>query len=313
MNVVKIHHRMMIFLTAALALTCIISPWMAIGADWFAAEWPRLLSERVPFDKIFNRAFLIAGIILFIGWRRTLVPRELRSLLSPGLRIAYRNFLTGWGLAVLSMVLLVTAMAATDVFRPYIRATLSTGLTRFAGAFVASMFASFFEEVFFRGMLFLGLRETGHPVRAYILANLFYSAIHFVKPGNQYFLESVDVLAGFRHLLTTFEPFLDPLPLLPGIFALFLIGVVLSYALERSGNLYLSMGLHAGWILSLKILKVFGNFSRADLGWVFGSADPKIVSGVATWLGILLVGVAVNRITRQISPLSNDQPHATAA
>jgi membrane protease YdiL (CAAX protease family) len=313
MNVLRIHHRLLIFLMAALALTCVISPWLALGADWFAGQWPSLLSERVPFDKVFNRAFMIAAMILFIVYRRSLNPAELKRLLTPGVAIAFRNFLTGWGLAVLSMALLVTAMAATDVFRPYIRVSLTTGLSRFGGAFSASIFAGFLEEVFFRGMLFFGLRETGHTVRAYVLANLFYSAIHFVKPGEEYFLEGVDVLAGFRHLITTFEPFLDPYPLLAGVIGLFLIGAVLSYALERTGNLWLSIGIHAGWVFSLKIMKVFGNFSRADLGWVFGDTDPKIVSGVATWLGILLVGMAVGWFTRRAEPLASDQPRATTA
>jgi membrane protease YdiL (CAAX protease family) len=123
----------------------------------------------------------------------------------------------------------------------------------------------------------------------------------------------VNLFAGFRHLITTFESFLDPVSLLPGMIGLFLIGVVLSYAFARTGDLWLSIGLHAGWVLSLKILKLFGNFSRADLGWAFGAAEPKIVSGMATWIGVVLVGLAVSRITRRAAPLASDQPHATAA
>ena len=303
----------MIFLAAALTLACIISPWLAIGADWFATEWPEILSERVSFDKVFNRAFMIAGMILFIAYHRTLAPAEIKRLLSPGFCIALRNFFTGWGLAVLSMVLLVIAMAATNVFRPYIRVSLTTGLSRFAGAFSAGIFAGLLEEVFFRGMLFFGIRKTGHPTRAYLFANFFYAAINFVKPGGEYFLDGVNVLAGFRHLIITFEPFLDPIPLLPGMTGLFLIGVVLSYALARTGNLWASIGLHAGWVLSLKLIKVFGNFWRADLGWAFGAAEPKILSGVATWLGVLLVGLAVSRLTRRAGPLASDPPHATTA
>ena len=38
-------------------------------------------------------------------------------------------------------------------------------------------------------------------------------------------------------------------------------------------------------------------------GWLFGSTDPKIVSGVVTWAGILLVGLAVHWITRNRSGL----------
>ena len=312
MKSLRIHHRLLIFLTASLALACVISPWMSWGADWFADQWPMLLPERIPFSKVFNRAFMIAAIILFIIYRRILLPDDLRNLLAPGRHIAWRNFSIGWGLALASMALLGAAMAVADVFTPYFRVSLEKALSRIASAVATGVAVGFIEELFFRGILFLGLRQHGHPARAYLLANLYYSALHFVKPGEDYFLQGVDVFAGFSHLLTTFEPFMEPLNILPGVFGLFLIGVVFSYSLARTGNLYLSIGLHAGWIFSLKTFRVFGNFTRQDLGWAFGSTDPKIVSGVVTWIGILLVAVAISRITRR-SPFASGQPPAGAA
>lgn len=304
MKPLRVHQRLLVFLTAALAITCVISPWMALGADWFAATWPHILPERVPFSKVFNRAFMIAGIVSFIVYRRWLLPPDLHPLLAPGSRVAVRNFLAGWVLAVLSMVLLATAMVAADVFDAYFRLSLATSLSRIGSALAAGITVGFFEELFFRGILFLGLAERGRRIRAYILANLFYAALHFVKPGEHYFMDRLDLLAGFRHLLTTFEPFLEPLSIVPGLTGLFLTGVVLSYALDRTRNLYLSIGLHAGWIFCLKTFRVFGNFSRGDLGWAFGSTDPKIVSGVITWLGILLVALAIAYLTRQTALLS---------
>jgi uncharacterized protein len=186
-------------------------------------------------------------------------------------------------------------------------------LARFASALASGVFVGFLEEIFFRGMLFLSLYDQGRPLRAYVLANLFYSLLHFVKPGASYFLDHLDVMAGFRHLLTTFEPFLEPVPLLPGVFGLFLIGVVLSYALARTGNLYLSIGLHGGWVIGLKTIRVFGDFTRQDLGWAFGATDPKIVSGVVTWVGIFLVGVGVHWLTRKDSHSPADRLRAAAA
>jgi len=304
----KSHQRLLIFLLLVLALTCVISPWMALGADWMAAHWPSLLSERVPCSRVFDRAFMTAGIIAFILARRLLIPAELKTLLGVKLSSASRNLFSGFVLSVISMALLVAVMAAIRVFTPYFRLTLAASLSQVASALAAGIFAGTLEEIFFRGILFFGLRKHGWALRAYVLANLFYSLLHFVKPGETYFLHGIDPLAGFRHLLITFKPFLDPLPLLPGILGLFLIGLILSYALERTGNLYLSIGLHAGWVFSLKVMRVFGDFTREDLGWAFGSTDPKIVSGVATWIGILLVGLAIRRLTRPGSPLATGRP-----
>jgi len=309
----RTHQRLLLFLLLVLALTCIISPWMALGADWFAARWPTVLTERVSFARIFNRAFMITAIILFIAARRQLIPAQLKNLLAVHFSNAARNLLAGCALALASMALLITAMSVADVYTPYFRLSLAESLSRVVSALFAGVFVAFLEEFFFRGMLFLSLRDQGRPLSAYVLVNLFYSLLHFVKPGKSYFLDQFDPAAGFRHLLTTFEPFLDPASLLPGIFGLFLIGVVLSYALARTGNLYLSIGLHTGWVAGLKTIRVFGDFTRGELGWAFGSTDPKIVSGVVSWTGILLVGFAVQWFTRKGSQSSADRPRAAAA
>ncbi|MGH7795138.1 MAG: lysostaphin resistance A-like protein [Candidatus Binatia bacterium] len=312
MKSVKIH-LLLFFLLLALALTCVISPWMALGADWAAARWPDLLEERVPFARVFNRGFMIAGITLFIVGRRHLIPAEIKSLLAVKASIAWQSFMTGSGLALGSMAFLLAVMTAADVYTPFFRLSLAQSLSRIASALATGVFVGFIEEVFFRGMLFLGLLERGRPLRAYGLANVFYSALHFVKPGEDYFLDRLDLLAGFRHLLTTFQPFFEPATILPGLIGLFLTGVVLSYALARTGNLYLSIGLHAGWVIALKTIRVFGDYRRQDLGRAFGSTDPKIVSGVATWIGILLVGLVITRLTRPGSQLATGQPPVTAA
>lgn len=304
--------RLIFFLLGALALTCVISPWLAAGADWTAARWPNVFTERVPFSRVFNRAFMVSGIMLFIYFRRRLLGAQWKPLLIAEVPFAYRDVFTGLALAIGSMVLLAGAMTVYDVFTPFFRVSLTRALSRFASAIAAAIFAGTLEELFFRGLLFKGIYDAGRRMRAFVWVNLFYAALHFVKPGEPYFLERPDPLAGFRHLPTTFAPFLDPLPILPGIFGLWLIGIVLSYALLRTGKLYLSIGLHAGWILSLKTLRVFGDFRREDLGWLFGSTDPKIVSGVATFAGLIVVGLAVHYLTRNRAGRYADRLRAAA-
>ena len=313
MRSLKTHNRLLIFLLLALGLACVAAPWMALCADWVAAGWPGVLSQRVPFARVFNRSFMLASVILFVFLRRHLIPTEIKALLAVPVAPARRNFLAGFGLAFGSVALLLAAMTVADVYTPFFRLSLQRSLGRLASALAGGLFAGFLEEVFFRGMLFLSILRSHGGMRAYLLANLFYAALHFVKPSQEYFLDRLDVLAGFRHLVTTFQPFLDPLELLPGLTGLFLIGVVLSYALARTGNLYLSIGLHAGWIVAIRSIRIVGDFVRQDLGWAFGSTDPKIVSGVATWIGVLLVALAVRRLTRPRSPLSSDRTLATAA
>ena len=102
-----------------------------------------------------------------------------------------------------------------------------------------------------------------------------------------------------RYLAGSFEPFLDFRTLFPGFIGLFLLGLVLSYAVLRTRTIFLAIGLHAGWIFALQSIRVFGDFNRQDLGWMFGSTNPKIVSGVITWIGILAVAAVVHGLTRR--------------
>jgi membrane protease YdiL (CAAX protease family) len=293
--------RLIFFLLAVLALTCAISPWLAVGADWVNARWPNLLAERIPFSRVFNRAFMISGIVLFIVCRRRFDGARLKKLFADDFASGCRDLVTGLGLAIGSMVILAALMTFSGAFTPFFRVSLAHSLGTIAGAVSAGIFAGGLEETFFRGLLFKGVHDAGHPARAFLGVNLFFSALHFVKPGHGYFLDGFDPFAGFRHLLNTFAPFGDPLAIMPGLLGLWLIGIVLSYALLRSGKIYLAIGLHAGWIIGLKSLRVFGDFRRDDLGWLFGASDPKIVSGVATFAGVLAVGVAVHFLTRNRS------------
>jgi uncharacterized protein len=306
MKSMSTHQRLLVFLVSVLALTSILSPWFAIAADWVSGQLPGV--ERFPFSRIFNRTFMFSAILLFFLCRRLLRIGNLAQLGFVSLREGRGDLLRGWSLAVGSLAALLIAMSLAQVFEPYFRLSLARSLSRSFSALLSGVFAGSLEEIFFRGILFKGLLQSGNLLRAFVLSSLFYSALHFVKPGEAYFLDGVEPLAGFRHLFFTFTPFAEPLNILPGMFGLFLLGIVLSYAFFRTGNLYLSIGLHAGWIFGLKSVRVFGDYTRDDFGWLFGSTDPKIVSGVAAWIGIMSVLLLVHRLTRNRCGLTNDRP-----
>jgi membrane protease YdiL (CAAX protease family) len=297
MNALKTYQRLFLFLLLVLLATCLLSPWMALGADWFLNTIGQP-AKRYPFSRIFNRTYMIAAIILFLVFRRFLRIGALSQLGLPALRPGARDLMTGWLLAIGSMIALGVAMSLADVFTPYFRVSLSHSLSRCAGALATGLTVGFLEEIFFRGIFLKGLMEDLRLATAFVLANLFYAAVHFVKPGEPYYMDAFDPWVGFHHLASTFAPFLDPFEFGPGLIGLFLIGLALSYAFIRTNSLYLSIGMHAGWIFSIKTIRVFGDYTREDLGWLFGSTDPKIVSGVATWVGIVIVIAAVHWITR---------------
>jgi membrane protease YdiL (CAAX protease family) len=294
----KSYQRLLIFVLLVLALTALISPWAAIAWDLISGANAAALEDRISFSRIFNRFFMVSGVLLFFACRSLLKIDSLSQLgLSPRTRAA-SDVAIGLCLALGSMFVLGFIMSVAGVYEVFFRLSLGESVEQCMQALLTAFTVGFLEEIFFRGIIFRGLLEDWKPLSAFLVANLFYSALHFVKPGEQYFLSGVDPWAGFRHLFSTFAPFLEPAEIAPGMIGLLLIGIVLSYAFLRTGTLYLSIGLHAGWIISIKTVRVFGDYQRESLGWLFGSTDPKIVSGVVTWAGIILVGVAVHWITR---------------
>ena len=295
----KSYQRLLIFVLLVLALTAVASPWAATAWDLMSGAQAVAREDRIPFSRIFDRFFMISGVLLFFAYRPLLKIESPSQLgLTPRARASH-DIAIGLCLALGSMLVLGLIMSLAEVYKPFFRLSLSESLEQCAKALLTAFTVGFLEEIFFRGIIFRGLLEDWKPLPAFVVANLFYSALHFVRPAEEYFLSGIDPWAGFRHLFSTFAPFLEPAQIAPGILGLFLIGIVLTYAFVRTGTLYLSIGLHAGWIISIKTVRVFGDYTRESLGWLFGSTDPKIVSGVMTWAGVILVGVAVHWITRK--------------
>jgi uncharacterized protein len=295
----KSYKRILLLLLGALFLTSLLSPWIAALWDFIIGTLPKGETYRYPFSRIFNRLFMITTTLLFLTFRRHLKLESLRSYGLGPLQQGYRNLLAGFFLALASMIALVIAMVAADIFTPYFRLAPSAALERSLSALLTAFTVGLLEELFFRAILFRGLLEDAKRLGALLITNLFYAAIHFIRPAEKVATQGIDAAAGMRHVFYAFQPFLDLPTLLPGLFGLFLIGLVLSYAFLRTKSLYLSIGLHAGWIFGIKTVRVYGDYRREDLGWLFGSSEPKLVSGVAGWIGIIAVGVVIHFMTRK--------------
>lgn len=295
----KTYHRIFLVATLALVLTALVSPWAAAWWTYFVNGHPGWQHLTYPFGRIFDRIFMVLSIGSFLLLRKFIRFGSLRDLGLPRSADVKAKLATGALLAIGSTVLLVGAMTAAGVFTPYFRLPLPIALARLSGALFAAVCAGTVEEIFFRGILFGGLRESLGRFGGYFVASFVFAAIHFIRPASEAVLARADGLAGVRHLANSFHLFLDPTAIASGLTGLFLIALVLCYAFERTGTLYLSIGLHIGWIFALKSIRVFGDFIREDLGWIFGSSDPKIVSGPATWIGVLAVGMAVHQLCRK--------------
>jgi uncharacterized protein len=289
---VKTYKKLLLFVIIALGAAAILSPWIFFFWNSHVAS-PR---HRPVFEQIFGGVFIAAGLVLVLASPSLL---RWRFLSEAGFVAKHRrSIFYGFILAVASMAILGFIMDLSGALTPGLSDPMPAMIRASVKALVTALMVGFLEELFFRGILFRGLLKDSGVAFAFLGANLIYALSHFFKPPEDFAAAGIDPLAGLRFLGLCLTPFLDPPRILPGLIGLFIIGVVLSYALLRTDSLYLSIGLHAGWVFGIKVLPLFGGFSREDLGWAFG-AKPKIVSGVVTWVGIALVGVIVHFMTRK--------------
>jgi membrane protease YdiL (CAAX protease family) len=138
------------------------------------------------------------------------------------------------------------------------------------------------EEVLFRGFVLQSFLRDMRTWLAVVVTSVAFAALHFLDV-KVILPVGFDPLAGFRGLAILKGLVGGPAAtMLPELAGLALVGVVLSCAYVWTGSLYLCIGLHAGWVFSLKSARLLFQRNPAVVPWFFG--DGLVVTGV---LGIL--------------------------
>ena len=148
---------------------------------------------------------MVSGILLFFACRSLLKIDSLSQLgLSPRTRAA-SDIAIGLCLALGSMFALGFIMSVAGVYEVFFRLSLGESVELYLKAILTGLTVGFLEEIFFRGIIFRGLLEDWKPLPAFLTANLFYSALHFVKPARQIFSVGTRSLGRFPSLVFHFR------------------------------------------------------------------------------------------------------------
>ena len=138
------------------------------------------------------------------------------------------------------------------------------------------------EEVFFRGALFGGLRQRQRMLSAALVSSAIYAIVHFFQ--RSIWEGPVTWSSGLELLPRMLSGFAEIEQLIPGFFSLTLAGMMLALAYQRTGSLYLSMGLHGGWIFWLKSYGFLTVPAEGSNAWFWGT--NKLTDG---WLAFALL------------------------
>ncbi len=258
-----------------------------------AAAWGPLSSlGTYEFRRYFDRAIFVAALLLLWPTVRALRVGGWRDLgLRPDGRrwrhLALGFVAAGGGLWLLGFVFLQAGWYAPRAHVPW--GTLPGFLA--SAAAVACV-----EEGFFRGVLQGLVGRTASAVGALVFVAALFALLHFVRPPEGAVnLGPIRWLSGFVYLPQVFWQWGDVRLVLGGLATLFAVGLVLGYARWRTHALWLSVGLHAGWVFALKSFSAATRHTAPNDLWV----GEDLRHGLVPVAVVLLTGALVAACLRR--------------
>lgn len=307
-----------VWVIASLALAAVVSPWLYQAGKHLAAtaaagdlpallEWLGAACGRAKFGRFFDRALLLSALCLMPWlWRRvkalkaaavgTRAPTRPRfSCGAVLLQIVVACVVSGGLLWLLGLLLELSGLYELKAGTPGAAKVVTKVVLPAVGA-------SLLEEWLFRGVL-LGLwLRFARPAVACIGTSLLFAFLHFLKPaGGTVIADPAHPLAGFDLLGKILLHFTDPRFFVTDFATLTAVGLILAWARIRTGALWFSIGLHAGWILAFKAFgmlyqKVPGHFLSP---WGVGES---LRSGVLPLVALGVTAVVCHFVLQRFAP-----------
>ncbi len=270
---------LLIYTVVVFAGGALIAPWLYWLVQSIA---PNSHLAQAPFHRYEDRALLIMALAGIWPLLRSLGATSTRDVGLVNPRGQWKNLACGFALGFGSLAVVVAVTLAAHARQ--INSDLTGGKIagKILGAALAAAAVAPLEELLFRGAIFGALRRTWNFSGALFVSSMIYAIVHFLAksdlPG------PVTWTSGFRLLPLKLAGFADLQVLIPGFFNLTLAGVLLALAYHRTGNLYFSMGLHAGWIFWPKAYNVFTTPNASANTWLWGT--NKLVDG---WFALVVL------------------------
>jgi membrane protease YdiL (CAAX protease family) len=291
---------LVIYIAVVFVGGALLAPWLYRLAQSFEHLIPQI--ANAPFHRFLDRSFLIFALAGLWPVLRSLGATSFRDI---GVVLPYgqsKKLLGGLLLGFFSLAV-VAALAVGFGSRGMVHDLPAHKVVGIAfGAIVTAMIVATLEEILFRGGIFGGLRRVLYWPFALLISSLIYALVHFLQTAESG--GPIGWSSGLALLHRMLGGFADFHALVPGFFSLTLAGVLLGLAYQRTGNLYFSIGLHAGWIFCLKIYSQITVQAPQTATWFWGTG--KMTDG---WLAFF--AIAATLVVFKFLPLDQRRPHFT--
>ena len=285
----------LVFLGGAL-----LAPWLYWLAQSFAHEFPGIAGN--PFHRFLDRSIMGLALIGLWPFLRSVGADSLKEL---GLaRSGGRLKQFGGGLLLGFVSLAAVAGFALAAGAQHLNGTVPAAqlAENITGIALTAVVVAVLEEILFRGVLFGSLRKVFNWVFALGLSSLIYASVHFMESAK--WTGTVTWLSGFELLPRLLRGIEDPHAFFPGFINLTLAGGLLGLAYQRTGSLYCSIGLHAGWIFWIKLYGLMTDSAHAGNAWPWGMA--KLIDG---WFALPVLAATVLIFAQWPVGRNREPPH----
>jgi uncharacterized protein len=110
------------------------------------------------------------------------------------------------------------------------------------------------EETVVRGAMHSAIERESGPWAAALLTATLYAVLHFFAKS-RIAPEDVDWGSGFDLLMRSFSPLGEPKLVFDAFLSWLIVGLILSLTRTLTGNIAVAVGLHAGWVVVLRMLQ----------------------------------------------------------
>jgi membrane protease YdiL (CAAX protease family) len=279
---------LLVFLLVTFIGGALLAPWLYWLVQTLA---PDSYLAHQPFHRFVNRSLL--GLALLGTWPllHSLGAKSAQELglINPSGqwgRLA-AGFALGFGSLACVAIIVLSSHGRTLNHAPT-TSQLGSGL---AEAALTALIVSVLEEILFRGAIFGALRRVGNWRLALLVSSMIYAIVHFMESTP--LTGPVRWTSGLELLPLMLRGFGNWEVVIPGFFNLTLAGILLGLAFQRTGTLYFSIGLHAGWIFWLKSYGMLTNQVPDAQVWLFGTT--KLIDG---WLALVVLSFALAILLR---------------
>jgi membrane protease YdiL (CAAX protease family) len=283
---------LLIYLVVVFGGGALVAPELYESVQWAAGRWAAMGKlAGSPFSRYVLRSVLGLAVILLWPLLRGCGMLKAREMGLAGNGRIVREFVSGFfvgfgSLAAAAGLAIVCGGRSANLGRPDFTHVL-------LGAATTAIVVAVLEELIFRAALFGILRKAFPWAVALVISSAVYASLHFIqKPPTP---SHLDWLSGFRILPQMLD--LSGVSISPAVFTLFLAGSALALAYQRTSALFMSIGLHAGWIFWLTTYRsLTRDASGASQLW-WGS--DKLIDG---WIPCLILGMVLVGVWRWCAP-----------